>query len=305
MTAPTSWSEPAAAGEVSCVVRSDVEVCADVVRRTEVLLAIVVLEIVVVGFADVVLGFADVLLGFAEVAVVRTDVALGFADVAVGFADAELGFDVLCAIGGLRRTDVGWTAVLPVGGAICSAPADGDRAVVRPEFGADAAIFGCAGAAAPDDRPAEELASDAGNPAVETAGEPAFWLPRSRPSVRKATRIAATATASAPATSAPIRRCCLGSVAGVADIRSTGSGAGGTGTATTSAVGPSSARARSCFATSCMGGRSTASGANIRTSRGVSWPLRRGGNDCPDATRCSSAIGFWSAPNGGEPSSAV
>ena len=95
MTAPTSWSEPAAAGEVSCVVRSDVEVCTEVARRTEVLLAIVVLEIVVVGFADVVLGFADVLLGFAEVALVRTDVALVF-------TDAELGFDVLCAIGGLR-----------------------------------------------------------------------------------------------------------------------------------------------------------------------------------------------------------
>ncbi|MGI8591947.1 MAG: hypothetical protein ACR2M5_13360, partial [Nakamurella sp.] len=207
MIAPTSWSDPDAGGEVPCVVRSDVVVCTDVARRAEVLLAIVVLEIVVVGFADVALGFADVLLGFGEVA--------------LGFADAELGFDVLCAIGGLRWTDVGWTAVLPVGGAICSAPADGDRAVVRPEFSADAAIFGCAGTAAPDDRPAEELASDAGNPAVETAGEPAFWLPRSRPSVRKATRIAATATASAPATSAPIRRCCLGSVAGVADIRST------------------------------------------------------------------------------------
>jgi hypothetical protein len=59
------------------------------------------------------------------------------------------------------------------------------------------------------------------------------------------------------------------------------------------------------FATSTMLGRTTGSADIILVSIGVSGPLWDGGSHAPEATRCSTAIGFGSSPNGGLPSTAM
>ena len=62
--------------------------------------------------------------------------------------------------------------------------------------------------------------------------------------------------------------------------------------------------AKECAA-ALIEGRSEGSGDSILSSRGVMGPLGRGSSKSPAATRCSSAMGFWSLPNGGAPSSAA
>ncbi len=59
------------------------------------------------------------------------------------------------------------------------------------------------------------------------------------------------------------------------------------------------------FATSTIVGRSVGDCAIIESRMPVSGPLRTGGLVSPDATRCSTAIGLASLPEGGSPSTTM